>query len=372
MRALLLGYYGARNLGDDMMLACLLQWLEKQHVQVTVVSENPSETEQRFHVEAVENAPLLGEWAWRKSWFQGYAARLLRAIKSHDALIVGGGDLIRDDRGWRTFWYTMEKIVFAHLFSRPVFLVNIGIGRPVTKTGHFVLKWSLSRCRKIIVRDDRSFQVCKDLGCAGFTELAPDIAIRLPKIFTLEKADDKEDVFSKNGGYVVVCLRGTPNDFGQYPIGDDQVKNFAKALDNIVEEHGANIMFLPFQYGSDVETRSFQSQIIHYMLNHKHLIKKEWSGDFQDIIACLRDSKLIVGMRLHAVVLAVALNRRCVVMPYDVKLYEFAKQFGLTHLLPASDLHDVDIVGERLKEALHDIPAYDLRLADLWEHLTLE
>jgi polysaccharide pyruvyl transferase CsaB len=368
----LLGYYGARNLGDDMMLVCLLQWLSKQRVQVTVISENPSETKSRFHVEAVENAPMLGEWSWRKSWFQGYAARLVRAIKTHDALIVGGGDLIRDDRGWRTFWYTMEKIVFALLFSKPVFLVNIGIGRPVTKSGRFVLKWSLSRCRKIIVRDDRSYQLCKDLGCAGFTELAPDIAIRLPKIFPMEKADEEGEISSKDGGYVVVCLRGTPNDFGQYPIGEVQVKNLAKALDGLAEDYGADIIFLPFQYNADVKNRSFQHQVIHYIKNHESLIKKDWTGDFKDIIRCFRGARLILGMRLHAVVLSVALNKQCIVMPYDVKLNEFAKQFGLKHLLPASDLHDVDIVGNHLMEALHDTPAYDLRTADLWERLTLE
>jgi len=280
--------------------------------------------------------------------------------------------LIRDDRGWRTFWYTMEKIVFALLFSKPVYLVNIGIGRPVTKFGRFALRWSLSRCRKIIVRDARSFQLCKELGCGDYTELAPDIAIRLPKIFPMENADDKADVYSKNGGYVVVCLRGTPNDFGQYPIGDDQIKNFAKALDYIVEKHGANIMFLPFQYDADVKNQSFQHQVLQSMLNHKKLIQKEWTGDFEDIIECFRGARLIFGMRLHAVVLSVALNKQCVVMPYDVKLYEFAKQFGLKYLLPASDLHDVDIIEKHFKEALQDTPAYDLRLANLWEHLTLQ
>jgi hypothetical protein len=44
------------------------------------------------------------------------AARVLRAISESDALIVGGGDLIRNDRGWRTFCFTMEKqLIFATL-----------------------------------------------------------------------------------------------------------------------------------------------------------------------------------------------------------------------------------------------------------------
>ncbi len=62
MKALLLGYYGACNLGDDLMLYCLLQWLMKQKIQVTVVSENPFDTKCRFKVKTVGNVPLLGEW----------------------------------------------------------------------------------------------------------------------------------------------------------------------------------------------------------------------------------------------------------------------------------------------------------------------
>jgi len=48
MKALLLGYYGACNFGDDLMLYCLLQWLMKQKIQVTVVSENPFDTKYKF------------------------------------------------------------------------------------------------------------------------------------------------------------------------------------------------------------------------------------------------------------------------------------------------------------------------------------
>ncbi len=115
-----MGYYGVGNLGDEMMLVCLKQWLERQGFDLTVLSEQPAAVVKEHGLPAVENAPLLGEWAWRKSWFNGGARRVMRALASADVFVVGGGDLIRDDLGWRTFFFTMEKIVAAILMGKKV------------------------------------------------------------------------------------------------------------------------------------------------------------------------------------------------------------------------------------------------------------
>jgi polysaccharide pyruvyl transferase WcaK-like protein len=102
MRILLLGYYGARNLGDDMMLHCLGKWLQRQEMDITVVSECPRDTQERFSLKAVQNAPLLFEWGWKHYWGRGIAGHLIGHIRSSDALLwaevtlfemTGGGGL---------------------------------------------------------------------------------------------------------------------------------------------------------------------------------------------------------------------------------------------------------------------------------------
>src|SRR5688572_16397905 len=162
MRALLMGYYGARNVGDELMLSSLRRWLEPQGIAVTVLAENPDDVTGRHGLPAVQNAPMGGEWAWYDSWFRGKAVRVWRAIRQHDALIVGGGDLLRDDKGWRQFMYTMEKVLLALVYGRPVYLVNVGLGKPKTWYGRATLHWTLKRCSRIIVRDMRSLRVCAD------------------------------------------------------------------------------------------------------------------------------------------------------------------------------------------------------------------
>ena len=175
-----MGYYGMGNLGDEMMLFCLTSWLKQQGFALTVLSENPGAVERHHHLAAVENCPLLGEWAWRSSWLKGGAWRVIRALVSNHALIVGGGDLVRDDLGWRTFFYTMEKPILALLLGKKVYVVNAGIGQPATGYGRVILRWVLGRCDRVIVRDLQSEQICKQLGVR--VVLAPDIVLSLPEL----------------------------------------------------------------------------------------------------------------------------------------------------------------------------------------------
>ena len=80
MRAILCGYYGKGNGGDEALLASLLQMLP-DGVTPIVLSGNPVETNQRYGVAARD----------RMNAFQ-----VLETLRTSDALIWGGGSLIQD------------------------------------------------------------------------------------------------------------------------------------------------------------------------------------------------------------------------------------------------------------------------------------
>ncbi len=79
MRAVLCGYYGMGNGGDEALLATLLQMLPT-HVKPIVLSGNPDETSDRY---GVETCP-------RKSF------QVLQVLRRSDAFIWGGGSLMQD------------------------------------------------------------------------------------------------------------------------------------------------------------------------------------------------------------------------------------------------------------------------------------
>lgn len=355
MRVLLMGYYGSRNLGDEMMFHCLNRWLNTQGIDVTLFCENAEETSRRLQVAAVENVPLLFEWAWRDVWFRGKAFQLIKQMRRADALIVGGGDLIRDDRGWRVFMYTMEKVVLALGLGKPVMLLNVGIGRPSTWYGKRLLSWCLRRCRQVVVRDTRSMEVCKDAGINS--ALMPDIVTHLPDwLMPRSKGMGSADSVP----YIALCLRASANAFGQYVLDENRIDNLADALSEVASRHGLKLVFLPFQSsaGENEDDNDIHAKIAARI--DESLIGgiREWTNDVQQVVQCIGGASCVIAMRLHAAILAVACERPCVVMPYDYKVKEAARMFGIRGEITSEVLLERAAIVKHLENAL-DSAKYD-------------
>lgn len=342
MRMLLLGYYGVRNLGDEMMLFCLREWLGRQGIQFTVVTEYPQEVERTWGLPVVQNTPLLGERSWWDSWFRGKAVGLIRALRAHDGLIVGGGDLIRQDHGWRTFLYTLEKIAAAHLLGKPVYLVNIGIGRPRNWAGWRLLGWALRRCRRIIVRDERSLAICRKVG--AIAEFAPDIVLWLPCLLGQTAVQERR--------YAIVSLLGHANLFGLFDLSEDRLRTLAAGLDHLVERHDLDIVFLPFQSSDDADDAAIHRQVAALMRHPERAVLRPWSCDVPELARCFAGATLTIAMRLHAAVLAAAYGRPCLSLPYDHKVREFAAYMKLNNLVAAEMLDRPEALFTLLDETV--------------------
>ena len=351
IKALLLGYYGMGNLGDEMMLFCLKSWLNDQGFDVTVLCERPEAVSKNHHLPAVETSPMLGQWAWRSSWFKGGAWRVIRALASNDALIVGGGDLIRDDLGWGTFFYTVEKLILALLMRKKVYVVNAGIGEPSTGYGRLVLRWVLARCRRIIVRDLRSERICEQLGGGSATVLAPDIVLSLPALLPERTHSFGERLPARP--YIALCLRHNPDVFGRYDMNAARIRTLARALDDLIERRGVDVVFIPFQenpankQGDNQLHEGVAQEIAHS--DQIHL--RPWTADVAEVCRWIRGSRLVLSMRLHAAVLAHACHRPTILMPYDHKVIEFGRLMNIPHAIEAEDLDEFSQVRSVLESA---------------------
>jgi polysaccharide pyruvyl transferase CsaB len=363
---LLMGFYGARNLGDEMMLFCLRRWLKKQGVEVKLLCEGSREAGERFQAPATENVPLLLEWAWRDVWLRGKAFRLLNEFRKTDGLILGGGDLIRDDRGWRVFFYTVEKVLLAFMMGRPVFLLNVGIGRPATWYGRRLLPWALRRCRQIVVRDARSLEVCREAGAEA--SFAPDIVMHLPD--WLEGRRIKPD---PSRAYIAVCLRTTSDAFGQYKFDEIRLRNLANALDRLAVQNGLDIVFLPFQSQPEQgeDDNEIHAEIAGRMREQSHVLIREWTGDLAEVAQCIAGAACVIAMRLHAAILAAACGRPCAVMPYDYKVSEAARVFNIAGRITPETLTNPAELTALLQGTLNSGSAAQIGGMTSWDSISL-
>jgi len=316
--ALIVGYYGAGNLGDELMLFCLKKWLEDQGIQVTVAAQFPEVVESLQRLPAVPNLPLLGQWSWVESYLKGQIAPLWKALYRSDLVIVGGGDIIRDDIGGKTFLYSVEKLLVAILAWKSASLINVGIGEPRTKPRRRLLQFLLRRCKSIIVRDESSLQLCRRFG-AVHAILAPDIVFELPRIANMKPVPE--------GKRVLVCLREDANVYGRFVLNETRIANFAAALDHLIDARGLEVAFVPFQSSESGDDNRLHELVRSQMKFRDRAEILPWEFDMDRLLRLFGEAACVIAMRLHAGVLGAACGRRVLVLPYDRKVTEFAKQF---------------------------------------------
>lgn len=151
MKALILGHYGGRNFGDELMLVGLVRLLRrKQPVAIRIQTPDGSVS---------EGLRQLGvEQGYGKS-----PAEILKGLFWADTVVLGGGTIFHDaypDERYRGYWRNLLllSVIFAlaRILGRHVSLAGIGVGplrRRRTKAFTTLLKWS---AHDISVRDQQS------------------------------------------------------------------------------------------------------------------------------------------------------------------------------------------------------------------------
>jgi polysaccharide pyruvyl transferase CsaB len=347
-RLLLTGFYGVRNLGDELMLRCLVRWLAPAAPHVTVLSERPQDSEQTNHLPAILNVPLLGQWSWYDAWLRGAAWRLLGRMRTFDACLGGCGDVLRDDRGWRHLSFATEKYFVARAMGKPWYVLNAGIAPPTTRYGRATLRYVLAGARLVVVRDRRAYDVARAARGPDATFYAADIVMALPRLFPVECAPAGP---RPTQPYVLVCLRGNPDTFGRFAMPEERLRELARALDAIAGR-GLKVVFLPLQQHPELEDDdTLHRAVAARMVRREAVSFAPWTTDLPALSRLFRNAGLVVAMRLHAAVLAEAFGSRTAVLAYDRKLVEFAGQRGAP-VIDASLLDRPDACRARLFDAL--------------------
>ena len=282
MRTLLSGYYGKGNGGDEALLATLLQMLPP-HVIPVVLSGNPEETRDRYHVEAYDRmAPLP----------------VLQALRSCDALIWGGGSLIQDATSAVSPFYYGGMMALAQRMGLKTIAWAQGIGplkRPVTR---WLARQTFGGCT-ISVRDRTSAAMLADWNIPCL--LAPD------PVWALE-AKPVPGLWDLPAPRVAVTLRSHPQ------LTQTRLANLTRALVDFQKATQTFILLLPFQQRQDLPI----AQVIQPQL--KDVSQIMCLEEPQLLKGVFRGVQMAIGMRLHSLIMAASEGCRCFALSYDPKI----------------------------------------------------
>ncbi|MBD2625179.1 polysaccharide pyruvyl transferase CsaB [Trichormus variabilis] len=309
MRVLLSGYYGKGNGGDEALLATLLQMLPPD-VTPVVLSGNPEETHRRYGVECYNRMAFL---------------QVIKALRSCDAFIWGGGSLIQDVTSVISPFYYGGLMALAQVMGLKTVAWGQGIGPLLRPQTRFLAKRNFAGCTKVSVRDRSSSSLLSDWSIPHI--LAPDPVWALKSKPVPELADLPKP-------RIAVTLRNHPQ------LTETRLANLTLALVNLQRETQAFILLLPFQKSEDLGiAEKIQTQL----------------KDVSKII-CLEDPQLLkgvfcgvemsIGMRLHSLIMAASEGSRCFALSYDPKVNRLMEDLEI----PGWDLKDlpddVDLISK--------------------------
>ncbi len=296
------GYYGSKNAGDEAMLSAMLEIFSEldSKLNITVISSDPEYTKQRHGVNAV-------------NWLSVTA--ILKALKSADLLISGGGSLLQNVTSGRSLYYYMGVLFLAKLVNTPIMLYAQGIGPIYGGFARRLMCWFGNHCRLITVRDKDSL-----------TELAT-LKITKPPIKATADPVLAIKAVAKNAGREILKAAHISL---TCPIIGISVREWrgwehyktvlAQTADEAAEKLGAQIVFMPMQYPEDVRAAK---AIVSKMKQPACILKEDFTtSELMSLVGCM---DLMIGIRLHALIFAGVMGTPMIGISYDPKIDRFLK-----------------------------------------------
>ncbi len=308
MRAVLCGYYGQGNGGDEALLATLLQMLPPS-VTPVVLSGNPQETRDRYGVEACP----------RKR-----TGAVLQALRQADAFIWGGGSLMQDATS------ALSPLYYAGLMglAQRLGLVTIAWAQGIGPLERSLTRWlthqTFAGCTAVSVRDAASARLLQDwqIPCT----LAPDPVWALQAV--------PMDLSDLPRPRIAVSLRPHRS------LTPDRLQMLTQALIAVQRETSAAIVLVPFQ---PIQDQAIALQIQAQLPGVSRLIT--WD-DPRQLVGLFQEVDLAISMRFHGLVMAAAAGCRCLALSYDPKVSQLMQELSL----PGWELAQLPKLSEEVRD----------------------
>ena len=305
-KALISGYIGFDNFGDEAIFLTLSSHLKSLGYEVSVLCNNKNEVKKRYNVKTYNFKKPL---------------QILKGIISCDCLISGGGSLLQNKTSNFSLLYYLFIIFLAKLCFKKVFIFSQGIEKINGSFFENLTKIALKCANFVSVRDMNSLEYLKKMNIEAILTSDPVYAL----------VQDMEIENQKDG--LIVQLR----DFKGI---DDE---FLNDLSNeIVKNYQGEIKVLSLQNDLD---KTICERFIQ-KLNEKNIeAKLILNEDIEKTIAIINKAKFVISTRLHGLIVASALCPNVFGIIYDDKIETLTRELDID----ATDIREKTQYARSLK-----------------------
>ena len=313
---LICGAYGKGNAGDDAILKAILAQMKSidRDMPVYVMSHDPAETRLRYHVGSVHVFDPFAFWP------------LMRRCR---LFISGGGSLIQNETSTRSLNYYLTTIRMAHRAGCRVMMYGCGIGPVSGEASRRATARTLNRCvDKITLREDLSRKELSDMGVTK-----PEITVTADPALLLQPAGSGavdsyflSNDLSPEGQYAMFVLR-------PWKQIEQHLQAIADTADAINKAYGLTPVFVALEPTRDLEINRRAAGMLHC----KSFVLPA-PRDEQLTIGMMKKMRVIVSMRLHALIFASSVGAPLAAISYDPKVTGFMAYLGQKHCMELSDV----------------------------------
>lgn len=317
MKFLLIGNYGATNLGDEIILNEMINLIREKfkNANITVFSANPVETV-RNHPKIKSQHPLPFGFRSLFRMFGPNGHRSVKTIKDADYMIIGGGGLFSGLSLYANLLWGFHAFV-GILFGKKIIMYSQSIGPVKWGIQRIILKYIFQKSTFISVRDPDSKAELEKMKIKKEIHLMPDMIFRARKPKTSIKKENNQILVNLRSGY-----------HNQY-----QQKELRKFL-NWLNKKGYQINFVPFQ--NKIESDKDLTEKFQQKLPFK--TKIHTPQNLEEVLDLYKNAEYIIATRLHAALAAIKSESPLISIAYSQKVNSYLSQIA----------KDIPILSENL------------------------
>jgi polysaccharide pyruvyl transferase WcaK-like protein len=314
-RIFLIGHYGGNNLGDELMLGGILDYLGSTYSpkKIFVVSKIKSDLE-------VQNIELISL----------SVKSVLKATLLSDFLVLGGGTHFHDDytqeRYSKHVLYLFKILALSicfFLLKKKVHFVGMGFGPFNRKSIKIITKFCLLFVNHVTVRDEESK---RRLGLLGIP--IKKIKSRFD-LAALNPLFAKKTNYKKSNtlGISLTSLSFSGMDNGDYFWDNTVIPD----LFSLYSNSNINIYIFVFRVGNKESDLLLSTRLYEKLCSFDtHRVKLITPENQEIFISLVNICEFFVATRYHSAVSAYLLGCRILTIPYHAKLTDFSRLVGLS------------------------------------------
>ncbi len=301
---MLCGYYGRRNLGDDMSLCALSNNLarvcgvKKKIILTTDAKATPIDN----NTVCIHRFNLL---------------KIFRYMKKTRMFILGSGSILQDSTSSRSMFYYLYILSKAIKKCQRTMLYSNGVG-PITRARYKERTCELlNRVMRTVVRDRQSYDFLTSIGVDESR-----IALAADETFTFDKsAVEKSYPLEASKKYLGINLK-------YYNTSDEFLSQFAEFIDTVAKNYKLTPILLPVHYGQDMPALKRLSA----KLSCQHILI---SGklEHEKTLSILSQCEVSVLERLHSMIFSSIFEKPFIAIDYDPKVKSLCKELGCDDLI---------------------------------------